>query len=50
MHTALTIAAVAYWLRGKPITGMRPSEMILTLALPLLCLAAAIVEDIRAVF
>ena len=51
MHTAVTIAAIAYWLRGgKDVARMTTKELILTFMIPVACLVAAIVEDIRAVF
>ena len=51
MYTAVTIAAIAYWLRGAKATiRMTTIELLLTFSIPMMCLVAAVVEDIRAVF
>lgn len=51
MYTAVTIAAVAYWLRsGKDLSLMTTKEVLLKFSIPLICVAAAVVEDIREVF
>ena len=51
MYTAVTIAAIAYWLRGgKDLSQMTTKEVLFKFSIPLICAAAAVGEDIRAVF